>query len=377
MTFCICLAIVCICLAIEKIRLSRWLTAIPLRLHVYGTRGKTTTTRSLFTALKESDHVVLGKTTGDSPIILLPDGSERTLRRIGPASIRETLRCLEAAYARQCDAVVFECMAISPESIAAINAILSPTHLIVTNTRPDHYETMGATPRAIAETLALCVPPSCTVFATEDAGIAPVRDRARAFGNPFHGIPEKEQAPFLQSRDMVEAVARILPLAPYAPEPESTSWPEFRPYPLQNGGIFWFLDLFSANDVVSSAMLLEKALPDGPNTDAAATPLVALLATRPDRPLRTRAFVEWLDTARCRGLFAGHVAMGWHAPYAYGAMKRKSPALPVLPIAYPMLPPARLLGKLRERFGGGFRLVGVGNAHDYGALFRTFLHRRS
>jgi hypothetical protein len=374
MIFWLCLSIVCLCLAIEKAWLNRWLAAIPLRLHVYGTRGKTGTTRALFAALRGSGHTVLGKTTGDSPTLLLPDGSERTIRRIGPASVRETLSCLKTAYARQCDAVVFECMAVSPESIAAAGAILAPTHLIITNTRPDHHETMGPTPRAIAETLALCVSPSCTVFATEDAGVAPVRDKARALGNPFYGIPEKEQAPRLQSRDLVLAVTQTLPLTLPAPEPEGASWPEFKPYSLREGGIFHFLDLFSANDLVSSAMLLEKALLAGRETEAA-VPLIALLATRPDRPLRTRAFIEWFDTAFCRGLFAAHVVLGWHAPYARRALKGKSPALPLLPILNPMPSPVRLLDKLRERFGDGFRLVGLGNTHGYGESFRAFLRQ--
>jgi hypothetical protein len=378
MIFWLCLFIVCLCLVIEKTRLNRWLATIPLRLHVYGTRGKTSTTRILFAALRESGHTVLGKTTGDSPAILLPDGNERMFRRIGPASVREILYCLKKAYAYQCDAVVFECMAVSPESIATASAILSPTHLVITNTRPDHYETMGSTPHAIAETLALCVSPSCTVFATEDAGVAPVRDKARALGDPFYGVPEKEQAPRLQSRDLVLAVARTLPLTLSAPEPDWASWPEFISYPLPEGGIFWFLDLFSANDVISSAMLLEKALfAERRKTGAAVAPLIALLATRPDRPLRTRAFIEWFDTASCRGIFASHIALGWHAPYAYRALKRKSPVLPLLPIVNPMLSPARLMGRLREHSGEGFRLVGLGNTHGYGESFRAFLRRQT
>jgi hypothetical protein len=376
MIFWSCLAIVCVCLALEKVRLKRWLAAIPVRVHVYGTRGKTTTARALYGALSASGHAVLGKTTGDSPLILLPGGAERRLRRIGPASVREYLRCLQTAAVHRCDAVVFECMAVSPESIAAASAMLSPTHLVVTNTRPDHHETMGDTPSAITATLALSVPPACTVFATEDAGVAPVRDRARTLGNAFHGIPEKDQPPLLQSRELVLAMARTLDQTPPALEPATAFWPGFRRHALPDGGGFRFLDLFSANDVASSAMLLEKALSGEQDADFTGRPLVALLATRPDRPLRTRAFVEWFGTPRCRAVFSGYVALGWHAPYARLALNRQSPALPcVLPVT-PMPSPAGLLRRLRARFGDGFGLVGLGNAHGYGERFRAFLEKR-
>src|SRR5512139_3652667 len=94
----------------ERLARDRALAAIPIRIHVNGTRGKSTVTRYIAAALREGGVRTVAKTTGTAPRLILPDGRERAVRRRAPASIREQLWLLREAHRLQATAVVIECM---------------------------------------------------------------------------------------------------------------------------------------------------------------------------------------------------------------------------------------------------------------------------
>src|SRR5256885_78840 len=73
------------------------LRAVPVRIHVGGTRGKSTTTRLIAAGLRAGGRKVLAKTTGSEPRLILPDGSETTWARRGPAAVREQARLFAKA----------------------------------------------------------------------------------------------------------------------------------------------------------------------------------------------------------------------------------------------------------------------------------------
>src|SRR4030088_1393476 len=77
----------------------RLLRAIPMRIHVAGTRGKSTTTRLIAAALRAGGRCVVAKTTGSEPRLILPDGRDDIWQRRGPATIREQLRFVRRAAA--------------------------------------------------------------------------------------------------------------------------------------------------------------------------------------------------------------------------------------------------------------------------------------
>lgn len=367
MLFWICVALISTYLLVESRQLKKALAAIAVRVHVYGTRGKSTISRCLVQVLRDGGRRTMGKVTGDAPLILMPDGSETTIRRIGPANIREYINCLRTAASHNCEAVVFECMALSPETIVTAGRILEPTHVIVTNTRPDHHETMGTTPIAIADTLALSVYKAKMVFATQDSGYERVKARVAETGGTLCGIEDVKVRFDLQGKEIVSRVAAEFAL-PTLSMPE-VSWPAFQSCHMDEIGDFLFLDLFSVNDVVSSALLLEKAVQDLRNKNAPALPLVALMATRSDRPLRTKVFIEWFG---CEKPFDFHAFVGDHCLYANLAMQRKRMGT-LIPVLNPWIAPGRLPMLIWEKVGGPFLLVGLGNVHGYGEVFRQFL----
>jgi len=364
MVFLACLIPVFLYLLVEHFRLKKVLAKIPLRIHVYGTRGKTTATYSIFETLRQAGYKVFGKTTGDHPQLLLPSGEVQELKRRGVARVQEYVKCLNEAGQQGCDAVVFECMAITPETIFAANKMLNPSHVVITNTRQDHHETMGETPLLIAQTLSLSINDDNQVFLTQDKYSWCIEEQAKRKNCVVHHVAQRTAAPLLQAYDLAQNVAKALDVEALAP-PESP-WPGFKTYHHERVGEFKFLDLFSANDIESSAQLLQQAL----MMEKESVPLVALLATRPDRPLRTAAFIEWL--AGSDG-FSLYVAQGWHCFYAQMAMQRHG-LHPCLFTLNPVLPPETLLLKIKKATQGQeFALIGLGNFHGYGERFRAFI----
>ncbi len=177
-------AVALIGLIAESLMLRRTRRKLPIRILVIGTRGKSSVVRLVHARLRSTGHRVLGKTTGSKPRILLPDGAEITIRRIGGASILEQKKILSRAARMSCDIVVIEGMAISP-GIARVESLrmIQPTHVLLTNARVDHVELAGEVPIEVAASLAWAIPRGVPVYAPgfelADAG---VRDALESTG---------------------------------------------------------------------------------------------------------------------------------------------------------------------------------------------------
>src|SRR5262245_35400117 len=146
-------------LALASFRHRRHLRAVPVRIHVAGTRGKSTTTRMIAAGLRAGGRRVLAKTTGSEPRLILPDGSEQPWPRRGPASVREQARFFAHAAKLGVDAVVVECMAIRPEMVwASETHFVQATTAVITNTRADHFEDLGSASDGVADAVRWAVP---------------------------------------------------------------------------------------------------------------------------------------------------------------------------------------------------------------------------
>ena len=89
----------------------RRLRRIPLRIHVNGTRGKTTVTRLTAELLRRAGIRTCAKTTGDHPEFILPERRTR-IRRRGAVRIQEQMAFIAEAVSEDAAAVVVECMAL-------------------------------------------------------------------------------------------------------------------------------------------------------------------------------------------------------------------------------------------------------------------------
>src|SRR5207253_248167 len=148
----------------------RHLRAVPVRIHVAGTRGKSTTTRLIAAGLRAGGGRVVAKTTGALPRLILPDGSEEAWPRRGPASVWEQRRLFARAARLDADTVVAECMAIRPEFVwASETHLVEATTAVITNARADHFEDIGEDPDAMAEAMRWVVPASGQLVVAAEA----------------------------------------------------------------------------------------------------------------------------------------------------------------------------------------------------------------
>ncbi len=135
------------------------LQKIPLRIHVNGTRGKSSVTRLIAAGLRAGGYQVFAKTTGTEAKFIFPDGSEQYIPRSGPANIKENITFINQAAGYGAAAVVVECMAICPDLQHFMENRLLQSHIgVITNIRDDHEDVMGDGLDNIAVALSNTIP---------------------------------------------------------------------------------------------------------------------------------------------------------------------------------------------------------------------------
>ena len=154
--------------ALESWFHQRNLSRIPIRIHVNGTRGKSSVTRLIAAGLRAGGIRTCAKTTGSLPRMILPDGSEYPVFRAGRANINEQIRVVRAAVANQAEALVMECMALQPalQSLCE-RKLVRATHGVITNARVDHLDVMGPTVTDVARALAGTTPVNSCLYTAE------------------------------------------------------------------------------------------------------------------------------------------------------------------------------------------------------------------
>lgn len=146
------------------------LQKIPLRIHVNGTRGKSSVTRLIAAGLSAGGYRVFAKTTGTEAKFIYPDGSEQYIKRNGPANIRENIAFINHAAAQGATAVVVECMAISPDLQKFMERRLLKSHIgVITNIRDDHEDVMGSGLEEVAAALSNTIPEQGQLVTTPEA----------------------------------------------------------------------------------------------------------------------------------------------------------------------------------------------------------------
>lgn len=168
---------------IERISLARARRTVPIRVHVNGTRGKSTVTRLIHAALSEGGIPCLGKTTGTAARHIFPDGSEKPVRRLSRPSIREQISVLGLAKKLKARALVAECMAIKPElQWISENQILRSSIGVITNARMDHVEEMGDSLEKIAASLGNTMSRQGVLFTADPLVAKTLQTRAKTRG---------------------------------------------------------------------------------------------------------------------------------------------------------------------------------------------------
>lgn len=146
----------------------RNLRKIPIRIHVNGTRGKSSVTRLLAAALKANGIRVFAKTTGTLPRMILPNGKEYPVYRPSGANIIEQLRIVSLSANQEAEALVIECMALQPhlQSLCELKLVRA-THGVITNARADHLDVMGPEEEDVVKALLGTTPIKAKLYTCE------------------------------------------------------------------------------------------------------------------------------------------------------------------------------------------------------------------
>ncbi len=169
----------------------RRLNRIPIRIHVAGTRGKSSVTRLIAAGLNGAGIPTVAKTTGTLARMILPEGREIPVYRPSGANIIEQKRIVHAACSIGARAVVMECMALQPLLHWVLeHRIVHATHGIITNARADHLDVMGPGEIDVAKALAGMVPRNGTLFTSEQRHIQVFEDAAKDRNTRMEWVPE-------------------------------------------------------------------------------------------------------------------------------------------------------------------------------------------
>ncbi len=166
---------------VEFIRHRILLSRIPIRIHVNGSRGKSSVTRLITAGLRAGGMKVFAKTTGSSAKFVFPDGTESHMPRVGAPNIHEMVYTVGKGVRARAKACVIECMAVRPDlQWVCEHRMLRSTHGVITNVRPDHLEVMGPTQRDVAVALSSTIPEKGVVFTSERTHFDVFREKAQS-----------------------------------------------------------------------------------------------------------------------------------------------------------------------------------------------------
>ena len=159
------------------------ISQIQVRVHVNGTRGKSSVTRLIGGGLKGGGKRVFIKTTGTSPRTIDVDGNERAIKRIGSANIIEQLKIARNAVAENADYFVVECMALIPQLQYITERQMIKSQVgVITNIREDHLDVMGPTVKDVGEALCNSIPKDSILFTAEKDFLDIIQRRAAEIG---------------------------------------------------------------------------------------------------------------------------------------------------------------------------------------------------
>ena len=280
----------------------RRLAAIPTRIHVSGTRGKSSVTRLIAAGLRAAGVQAAAKTTGTLARMILPDAREVPVFRPSGANVIEQIRIIEAAVELGVQTLVLECMALQPWlHWLSENKFVKATHGVITNARPDHLDVMGPTDIDVARCLAGMIPVRGVLFTAEQRHLPTLQMAADDRGTRLialseqerHAVTDSDLAKFryVEHRENVALSLRVLQELDVPRDVALAGMQQARPDPgaLTEcevsffGRQIRFVNAFAANDAQSTQTIWEMATRGRGRKERT----IAVFNLRADRPSRT------------------------------------------------------------------------------------------
>lgn len=282
--------------------------SVPIRIHINGTRGKSSVTRLIGAGLREGGISSITKVTGTFPRLILEDGTETYIHRKSGANIIEQLSIVKFAAERKAQALVMECMALQPQYQGITeNQMIHANVGVMTNVRMDHVDIMGHTLPEIAETLGRTIPKKADFFTSENVipdvleKMADKRKSVSHFIDPELVSPDEMKGfSYIEHRENVSlalAVCTHLDVdretalrGMYKAVPDEGALRCFKVETFQKQLLFY--NAFAANDPDSTFMIWQKIKAEIGFEGIR----IVLLNTRHDRLDRARQLAEMVGT---------------------------------------------------------------------------------
>jgi len=291
----------------EAYLLRRDLQKIPIRIHVNGTRGKSSVTRLIAGGLREKGIVTCAKTTGTLARMILPNGSEYPVFRPGGPRLIEQVRMISVTAAYGAQALVVECMALQPNfQWLSESKLVRATHGVITNARADHLDVMGPEEKDVALALAGTTPAKAKLFTAEKRHLSVFMHAARDRETRLISVGEDEaktirdeemsRFSYVEHKENVALALRVCidlgidretalkGMWKASPDPGATTISHIRFF----GRHIFFINGFSANDPESTEHLWNMTLERFPESDKR----IMIVNCRRDRPHRSEQFGE-------------------------------------------------------------------------------------
>ena len=280
------------------------LSSIPIRIHVNGTRGKSSVTRLIAAGLRAGGKRTFAKTTGTAPRVIDSKGIDRIIHRLRRPSIGEQVRLLKYFSNEKPDVVVMECMAVQPQYQWISEHQMVKSHIgVITNARPDHLDEMGPTEVDVVKSLCNSIPVGGTLVTAEHKHkdiLQSVADRNKSeiFFSDESSVSENDLNKFayIEHPQNIAIALDVCHKMGIERDIALSGMHSVRPdlgalvvwKLLGKKGSLQFVNGMAANDPVSTLQIWKFVIDRYPTTSGTAV----FFNSRDDRPLRTRQMLE-------------------------------------------------------------------------------------
>lgn len=365
----------------EMLRHATYRRRIPIRIHVNGSRGKSSVTRLIAAGLRAGGIRTVAKTTGSVARIIHTDGRESPIRRRGGPNIREQLAIFRAAAAEQVQALVLECMAVRPDlQKTCEDRIVQSTVGVITNVRPDHLEVQGPSLDDVAVSIAGTVPRYSHLVTSEIHYADFLSERARKRRSSCDvvssvSVSEAELAAFPYV-EFPENVSLALAACEVVGVPRATALHGMQIARPDAGALTrWriteadqqieFINAFAANDPVSYMRIWEHL-----RLEERVDRIILLMNVRADRMRRSKDLIPLFGTI----LRADHYVLVGEATRVCCEMLRRQHLNPTRILDLGGWHADAIWERLLELAGPRATIVGVGNIAHVGHDLLALVH---
>ena len=352
---------------------NKYLLNIPIRIHVNGSRGKSSVVRLIAAGLREGGLKTYAKTTGTSPRIIDDKGEDKYIHRLRSASIGEQISLIRYFSKFNPDALVIECMAVNPQyQWVSEQKIIKSTIGVLTNVRPDHLDEMGISMNQITKSMSNTIPFNGIMVTSEDKKVDILTNISKQRNTEFYLADvefknnDLNNFQYLEHSENINLALKVCELCGIKKEIAMNGMKKCNPDPgaltiwniQDNNKTFKFINAFAANDPASTLKTWQMV-----NSRIKSNNFAIFLNTRIDRQYRTVQLINLIfEELKPKVL----VLRGDNFPKELKKLMNKNTSIQVYKFPY-SIKQNKLIKFMAEDLDS-FIVLGIGNIVGWGEL---------